>query len=123
MRIGDLSSDVCSADLELTLQYAIPPTGSLLTTLRIVAPAVAEHGSTELKDDVLARLQRCDLIGCQLFSEPEAGSDLANVRTPAVRAGDSWVVSGPKAWTSTANLSDLGPLHAPPHPAPTNPPR
>src|SRR3546814_1420332 len=111
MRIGDLSSDVCSADLELTLQYAIPPTGSLLTTLRIVAPAVAEHGSTELKDDVLARLQRCDLIGCQLFSEPEAGSDLANVRTRAVRDGDSWVVSGQKIWTSDRKSTRLNSSH------------
>src|SRR3546814_11962930 len=105
MRIGDLSSDVCSADLELTLQYAIPPTGSLLTTLRIVAPAVAEHGSTELKDDVLARLQRCDLIGCQLFSEPEAGSDLANVRTRALRAGEPRAVSGQKTGTPPGPLT------------------
>lgn len=97
---------------ELLLEYELPPTGSLLTTLRIVAPAVAEHGSKQLKDEVLVRLQRCDLIGCQLFSEPEAGSDLANVRTRAVRDGDHWVITGQKVWTSTGHLSDVGLLLA-----------
>lgn len=107
-----LSTTAAERFTELTLEYAIPPTGSLLTTLRIVAPAVAEHGSPALKAAFLPRLQRCDLIGCQLFSEPEAGSDLANVRTRAVRDGDQWTITGQKVWTSTGHLSDVGLLLA-----------
>src|SRR5919112_4904219 len=71
-------------------------------------PTVIAHGSDDQKRRYLARLLRADDVWCQLFSEPASGSDLAALRTTAVRDGDDWVVNGQKVWTTLAHVADYG---------------
>jgi alkylation response protein AidB-like acyl-CoA dehydrogenase len=79
-------------------------------SLGMVAPTLLVHGTEPVKEAYLRKLYRGELIGCQLFSEPGAGSDLAAVSTRAVRDGDEWVVNGQKVWTSGAHYADIGEL-------------
>ena len=76
--------------------------------LGMVAPTILAHATDEVKDLYLRALWRGDIVACQLFSEPGAGSDLAGVQTKAMRDGDEWMVTGQKVWTSGAHLSDIG---------------
>ncbi|MBB3082879.1 acyl-CoA dehydrogenase family protein [Geodermatophilus sabuli] len=76
--------------------------------LGMCGPTVIAHGSDDQKRRYLARLLRADDVWCQLFSEPASGSDLAALRTTAVRDGDEWVVNGQKVWTTLAHVADLG---------------
>ncbi|WP_448625081.1 acyl-CoA dehydrogenase family protein [Geodermatophilus sp. URMC 64] len=71
-------------------------------------PTVIAHGSEDQKARYLARLLRADDVWCQLFSEPASGSDLAALRTSAVRDGEDWVVNGQKVWTTLAHVADYG---------------
>jgi len=76
--------------------------------LGMCGPTVLAHGTDAQKKRWIPKLVRGEEIWCQLFSEPSAGSDLAGLRSSAVRDGDDWIVNGQKIWTSGAHYCEWG---------------
>jgi alkylation response protein AidB-like acyl-CoA dehydrogenase len=74
----------------------------------MVGPTLMQHGTRQQQERFLPRIADGTEIWCQMFSEPEAGSDLANVATHASRRGNTWALTGQKIWTSRAAYAEWG---------------
>jgi alkylation response protein AidB-like acyl-CoA dehydrogenase len=74
----------------------------------MLGPTIMAHGSEEQKQKYIRDMARGQVVWCQLFSEPDAGSDLAGLRTSAVKQGEEWVLNGQKIWSTGAHFSDWG---------------
>src|SRR5260370_33310673 len=72
----------------------------------VCTPALAEHGSQELKKQFLEPSIRGDYVGCIGVSEPDAGSDVASIRTRAVSDGEEWVINGRKLYITNGTQAD-----------------
>jgi alkylation response protein AidB-like acyl-CoA dehydrogenase len=88
------------------------PAGAGGAGISLVGPTLIAHGTEEQKKRYLPKILTAEELWCELYSEPNAGSDLASLRTAAVRQGDEYVVNGGKIWTSGGLGSDLGILLA-----------
>ncbi|HVV36587.1 MAG TPA: acyl-CoA dehydrogenase family protein [Acidimicrobiales bacterium] len=101
---GPLESIVYNEELA---RYDVPV--QLFTIgLGMIGPTIIAHGSDEQKQRYLPPMATGDEIWCQLWSEPDAGSDLAGLKSRAERDGDDFVLNGQKVWTSGAHYCDLG---------------
>jgi alkylation response protein AidB-like acyl-CoA dehydrogenase len=80
--------------------------------LLLAAPTIATHGTQEQIDLYVRDIVTGQKAWCQLFSEPQAGSDLAGLQTKALKDGDEWIINGQKVWTSGGQYADMGMLLA-----------
>ncbi len=95
----------CQRIANQEMQSAATPFLPNVVGLGMAAPTILHHGSDELKKRLLPALLSGEEIWCQGFSEPGAGSDLANVQTFAEPDGDRWIINGHKVWTSLAHFA------------------
>ncbi|MBY4572519.1 acyl-CoA dehydrogenase [Gordonia paraffinivorans] len=105
----DLPEEFVAAFADLEAEYDVPAPHELVgVTINLVAPTLRLLATTERLRSLITPMMRAEILACQLFSEPGAGSDLAALGTRAVRDGDEWVLSGQKVWTSGAQFADWG---------------
>ncbi len=107
---GGRSADSDEAGLigGLLREYVVPDLYPFAIGIGMVGPALLAHGTEEQQARWLRPIASGAEVWCQMFSEPEAGSDLANVGLRAERDGDEWILSGQKTWTSRAMWADWG---------------
>ncbi|MBL4789626.1 MAG: acyl-CoA dehydrogenase family protein [Kordiimonadaceae bacterium] len=84
------------------------PSGVYEIGLGMCVPTLIEYGTDDHRERYVKKAYRGEEIWCQLFSEPSGGSDIAGLRTKAVRDGNDWVINGQKVWTSGAHFCDFG---------------
>jgi len=89
------------------MYYHELPGVDLVGTL-MLAPSIIQHGSEQQKREHLPKIARGEVVWCQGFSEPGAGSDLASLSTRAADAGNHFIVNGQKVWSTNANRADWG---------------
>ncbi|MFF5443422.1 acyl-CoA dehydrogenase [Streptomyces sp. NPDC012888] len=105
---------------QLVVQQELEAAGVRIAELGIatwVVPSLIAYGTDEQRQRYVMPTLRGEITWCQLFSEPEAGSDLASLRTRAERTDTGWKVNGQKVWTSSAHTADYGILLARTDPA------
>jgi alkylation response protein AidB-like acyl-CoA dehydrogenase len=112
-RGGTTVEDIIFAEEEARFDL---PRGFLIVGPHTCAGALLACANEEQKRNHLPKIARADEVWCQLFSEPEAGSDLAGLRTRAERDGDEWVINGQKVWNSEAHYADHAILVTRSHP-------
>jgi alkylation response protein AidB-like acyl-CoA dehydrogenase len=93
-------------------RFRVPDLYPFLVGLALVGPTLVAHATRAQRERWLPSIRRGDEIWCQLFSEPDAGSDLAGLTSRATRDGDEWRVTGQKVWSSRAHYSEWGLLLA-----------
>lgn len=106
-----LSSDHQSVWIEECAIAQVPPFINMVGFI-LAGQGIMRFGTEEQKRRHLRSILAADAVWCQLFSEPEAGSDLASLRTSAVADGESFIVNGQKVWCSGGRISDWGILMA-----------
>ena len=102
---GQDASNVKSAIFAEEMTYHEAP-GKDNWGIGMLAPAIMQHGTPEQKRKYLPAIANGEVTWCQGFSEPESGSDLASLKTRAVKDGDDYLITGQKIWSSEAHRSD-----------------
>jgi 3-oxocholest-4-en-26-oyl-CoA dehydrogenase alpha subunit len=106
-RLGGAGRDpLATVAAEERFGYHWLPLSGYLLSVKTIGNALLGHASEELQELLLPEIAAGRLVFCQGFSEPEAGSDLASLRTSARPDGERFVVSGHKIWTSSAQIAD-----------------
>ena len=103
---GSPMQEVIFADEEARFHVPVGPFVSIGTGLAL--PTLRKHATPEIVERFARPTLSGDVLWCQLFSEPAAGSDLAGLRTRAIKDGDDWVINGQKVWNSWAHVADWG---------------